>query len=71
MALLKIKEIGQNNALQMVEQLKAKNQFKQKEYYSRLKADIKKLCKTDGITEDSSIINELDKKIMEVKEYYR
>ena len=71
MALLKIKEIGQNNALQMVEQLKAKNQFKQKEYYSRLKADIKKLCKTDGITEDSSIINELDKKIMKVKEYYR
>ncbi len=71
MALLKIKEIGQDNVLQMVEHLKAKKQFKQKEYYSRLKADIKRICKTDGLTEDSQLITELDKQIMRIKEYYR
>lgn len=69
--LLKINELGQNNVLELVEQLKAQKVFSHPEYYSRLKADIKRLCKTDKITENSDLILELDKKIMQVKDYYR
>lgn len=69
--LLKINELGQNNVLELVEQLKAQKVFTHPEYYSRLKKEIKKLCKTDKITESSDLILELDKKIMQVKEYCR
>lgn len=69
--LLKINEIGQNNVLELVEQLKAQKVFAHPEYYSRLKADIKKLCKTEEVTESADLITELDKKINQVKEYCR
>lgn len=69
--LLKINEIGQNNLFELVEQLKAQKQFAHPEYYSRLKAEIKKLCKTKEVTETSDLIAELDKKIILVKENYR
>ncbi len=71
MALLQIKEIGIQKTLESIEQLKAQNQFKHKEYYSRLKADIKKLCKNEALTEGSNLITELDKKVKQVKEYCR
>jgi len=71
LVLLKINELGQNNVLELVEQLKAQNVFAHPEYYSRLKADIKKLCKTEDITESADLITELDKKINQVKEYCR
>jgi len=70
-ALLYIKVSGINEAIEVVEQLKAQNQFKHKEYYSRLKADIKKLCKSEVLTENSSLVAELDKKVKQVKEYCR
>ena len=69
--LLKINEIGQNKVLELVEQLKAQKVFAHPEYYSRLKADIRKLCKTDEVTESADLIIELDKKINQVKEYCR
>jgi hypothetical protein len=71
MALLQIKEVGIEKTLESIEQLKAQNQFKHKEYYSRLKADIKKLCKSEVLTEGSSLVAELDKKVKQVKEYCR
>lgn len=71
MALLQIKEVGIQKTLETIEQLKAQNQFKHKEYYSRLKADIKKLCKNEVLTEGSTLIAELDKKVKQVAEYCR
>ena len=71
MALIKIKELGMEATIESVEQLKAKDQFKHKEHYSRLKADIKKLCKNDKTTLQSPLITELDKKISQVKCYCR
>lgn len=71
MALLQIKEVGIQKTLDSIEQLKAQNLFKHKEYYSRLKADIKKLCKSEVLTEGSTLVAELDKKVMQVKEYCR
>jgi len=69
--LLKINEMGQNNVLELVEQLKAQKVFAHPEYYSRLKADIKKLYKTNEIKGSADLITELDKKINQVKEYCR
>lgn len=71
LALMKINEIGINGVLEGIEDLKAQNHFKHKEYYSRLKADVKKLCTTYQPDEGKSLISELDKKVMQVKEYYR
>lgn len=71
MALLQIKEVGIQKTFETIEQLKAQNQFKHKEYYSRLKADIKKLCKSEVLTEGSNLIAELDKKVQQIAEYCR
>lgn len=71
MALMKIKEIGQNNAMKLVEDLRAKHVFDNPEYYSRLKAEIKKLCKTPEFTSSSELVEELNKKVSEAKVFYR
>lgn len=71
MALLQIKDIGIQKTFESIEQLKAQNQFKNKEDYSRLKATIRKICSTDVITEGSTLVAELDKKVKQVKEYCR
>lgn len=71
MALLKINELGLNKTLQLVEELKAKKCFQHKEYYSRLKADIKKLHKAYEPEQPNELISELNKKISQVKGYYR
>lgn len=70
--LMKINEIGQIRALELVEELRAKDVFgSKKEYYSRLKKEIKKICSTPGITETTELIGELNQKIRAVKENYR
>ena len=71
LALTMIKQFGLNHIFECIEQMKAQNQFKHKEYYSRLKTEMRKLCESEFITEKSPLINELDKKIRQVKEYYR
>lgn len=71
MAILKINEIGLCETLKLIEELKAKNCFQHKEYYSRLKADIKRLYKTYEPEQGNELITELNKKITQVKEYYR
>lgn len=71
LALLQIKDVGIDKVFESIEQLKKQNQFKHKEYYSRLKADIKNLCKSEVLTESSTLLAELDKKVIQVKKYYR
>ncbi len=71
MALLMINEIGQNEALKLVDQLKAKNCFEHKEYYSRVKSDIKRLCNTYQPEQSNDLITELNCKVKQVKEHYR
>lgn len=70
-ALMKINELGQDNAIQMIEDLRAKNTFAHKEYYSRIKAEIKELCKAPDLTTTSELITELDKKVRAVRRYCR
>ncbi len=70
-ALLKIKEIGQSNAMQLVEDLRAKKAFEKPEYYSRLKRDIKSLCKEPELTSTVDLVTELDKKVRAAKQFYR
>jgi len=69
--LLKIHEIGQNKVFEIIEQLKTQNVFEHKEYYSRLKSDIKKLCTNNAPIETNELIQELDTKIKRVKDYCR
>ena len=71
LALLQIKQNGINETLEIVEQLKVNNQFKHKEYYSRLKSDIKRLCEAEFLTEDNALITELEAKVKRATEYYR
>ncbi len=71
MAVLQIKDVGIQKTFESIEQLKAQNQFKNKEDYSRLKATIRKLCKNDVLTEGCALVAELDKKVKQVKEYCR
>jgi hypothetical protein len=71
LALMKINEIGQANMMALVEDLRAKKAFEKPEYYSRLKKDIKELCKAPDITTSSELVEELDKKINAAKRYYR
>ena len=71
LALLAINQLGTDRIFAHIEQLKASETFKHKEYYSRLKADIRRLSKTEVLTEKSPLIEELDQKVRQVKEYYR
>ncbi|MFN7913175.1 MAG: phage/plasmid replication protein [Bacteroidota bacterium] len=71
MAAMYIKSIGQNEVLKLVEQMKANNCFEHKEYYSRLKRDIKKLSKIDEQSKNNELITELTKKIQQATQHYR
>lgn len=71
MAAMYINTIGQSEALKLVEQMKASNCFEHKEYYSRVKQDIKKLSKSYEPDNKNELIAELSKKIKQVKQHYR
>ena len=69
--LFAIKTIGQDRIMQEIENMRHQNAFDKPEYYSRLKKDIKELCKTPEMTTSSDLVAELDKKIKASKRYYR
>ncbi len=66
-----IKLIGIDTALKMVDDMKARQAFEKKEYYSRLKKEIKDLASQPDLTDNSELIDELDKKVGRIKVYYR
>ena len=71
MNLMAIIVIGQDKIIEEVENLRHQKAFDKPEYYSRLKREIKELCKTPEMTESSDLIQELDQKIKAAKKYYR
>lgn len=71
MALLMIDNIGQNGAVDLVEELRAKQVFDKPEYYSRLKKEIRDKSKEFSISDSTPIIKELDSKVSALKKYYR
>jgi hypothetical protein len=62
---------GEYKALELVEQLRNQNAFQKKEYYSRLKKEIKHLCREPHTTDKSELIEELDRKMEMVVRSYR
>jgi hypothetical protein len=52
-------------------EIKAMQTFDKPEYYSRLRREIRELCKEPDSTEDSELIKELDHKISTANPYYR
>lgn len=71
MALMQIRQIGQHKAMELVEDMRAKGAFDKPEYYSRLKREIRELCKTPELTTSTDLITELDKKVSAAKRYCR
>lgn len=69
--LMAIQAIGQEKVMQEIETLRARKAFDKPEYYSRLKKEIRELCKTPDLTTSSELVAELDKKIKAAKMYYR
>lgn len=69
--LMAINMIGQDKIMQEIENLRHQKAFDKPEYYSRLKKEIKDLCKTPDLTASSELVAELDKKIKDAKRYYR
>jgi hypothetical protein len=69
--LMAINMIGQDKIMQEIENLRHQRAFDKPEYYSRLKKEIKELCKTPEMTASSDLVAELDKKIKASKRYYR
>lgn len=69
--LMAINIIGQDKIMQEVENLRHQKAFNKPEYYSRLKKEIKELCKTPEMTSKSELIAELDKKILTSIKHYR
>ena len=61
---------GQDKIMQEIEDLRHLKIFEKPEYYSRLKKQIKQLCKSQ-LTASSELIFELDKKIKATKNNYR
>jgi hypothetical protein len=60
-----------NIIMQEIENLRHQKAFEKPEYYSRLKKEIKELCKTPDLTASSDLVAELDKKIRASKRHYR
>lgn len=69
--LIAINMIGQDKIMQEIENLRIQRAFDKPEYYSRLKKEIKELCKTPELTSSSDLVEELDKKIETAKRFYR
>jgi hypothetical protein len=70
-SLMAINMIGQDNIMIEIEKLRHQKAFDKPEYYSRLKKEVKELCKTPEMTSASDLVAELDKKIKSSKRYYR
>ncbi|WP_431158028.1 phage/plasmid replication domain-containing protein [Winogradskyella poriferorum] len=69
--LFAINIIGQDKIMQEIENLRHQKAFDKPEYYSRLKRDIRELCKIPELTTSSELVTELDKKVNDSKRYYR
>src|SRR5690625_1513275 len=71
MALLMIDKIGQDGAVDLVEELRAKEVFDKPEYYSRLKKQIRDKSNKFQASDSTPLIEELEGKISALKKYYR
>jgi hypothetical protein len=71
MALLMINRIGQAGAVDLVEELRAKQVFEKPEYYSRLKKEIRDKSKKFSASDSTPLIQELESKVSSLKRFYR
>ena len=71
MALMKIQEISQSGAVDLIEELRAKDVLDKPEYYSRLKKQIRDKSKKYSASDSTPLIEELESKISALKRYYR
>ncbi len=65
--IMKLNELGQLKAFEMIEQMRAKDVMQRPEYYCRLKRDVKRLCNSPKHTIESELITELNEKVNAVR----
>lgn len=56
-----------NELYQIIEEMRSNNQFDKKEYYSRLKKEIREYCNQPEIISKTDLLEELNKKVRAVK----
>ena len=66
-----IQEKGLDNVLNHIELMREQKVYKQTEYYSTLKRKVKEMVKSSKGTQQPELIQELDKKMVKAKQYYR
>lgn len=62
---------GLSNINEIIKDMKLSKVYPDPKYYSRLKGKLEKLAKLPEITEKSELINELDKHVNSITQYYR
>lgn len=68
LSLFAINQIGLDNLLMQVEEMRERNVWDNPVSYSRLKRQLKEQCRDQSMTRESDFIRELDEKILEVCE---
>lgn len=71
LSLMMVDIIGQDRLMQQIEEWRAKGVFDKPEYYSRLKKEIREKSQKYKASDSTHLIEELDKKILALKKYYR
>jgi len=69
--LIAIDQIGQDNLLQEIENLRLQKAFDKPEYYSRLKRELKELVSSPKVTAEADLIQELNTKVRHARSHYR
>lgn len=71
LSLMMVDIIGQDRLMQQIEEWRAKGVFDKPEYYSRLKKEIREKSQEYKASDSTHLIEELDRKILALKRYYR
>lgn len=67
----KVQEMGQEQALQMIEEMRQQEVFPNPNYYSRCKARVRELASLPAFTEEAPDVEELKRKVKQATRYYR
>jgi len=68
---LLLNKFGQIEIEHIIKEMKANNVYTDPKYYSRLKSNLKRYVNRSEIGKQSELIKELDKEILNIKQYYR
>ncbi len=71
LAIMKVEEIGNDRMIELIDEMRAREVFSKPEYYSRLKKELRERRQKFEASDSSHLIEELDRKVLALKRYYR